>query len=68
MPVPACNETGPFTPYNCNANMSPAVKGCINVTLYSFEDVEEVLIEFVIGVPFNVILDDIGNPEVILIS
>lgn len=48
--------------------MSPAVKGCINVTLYSFEDAEEVLIEFVIGVPFNVILDDIDNPEVILIS
>ena len=28
----------------------------------------QVLIEFVIGVPFNVILDDIDNPEVILIS
>ncbi len=41
--------------------MSPAVKGCIKVTLYSFVDVEEVLIEFVIGAPFNVTLDDIGN-------
>lgn len=55
-------------PYNCNANISPAFKGCINVTLYSFEEVEEVLIEFVIGVPFNVTLEDIGNPDDILIS
>ena len=66
--MPVCNETGPFTPYNCNAKMSPAVKGCMKVTLYSFEDVEEVLIEFNIGVPFKVTLDDIGNPDVILIS
>lgn len=40
----------------------------MKVTLYSVEDVEEVLIEFNIGVPFNVTLDDIGSPDVILIS
>ena len=54
--MPVCNETGPFTPYNCNAKMSPAVKGCIKVTLYSFVDVEEVLIEFVIGAPLMLLL------------
>lgn len=40
----------------------------MNDTLYSFEDVEDVLIEFNIGVPFRVTLDDIGNPDVILIT
>ena len=40
----------------------------MNDTLYSFEDVEDVLIEFNIGVPFRGTLDDIGNPDVILIT
>lgn len=39
----------------------------MNVTLYSFDDVEEVLIEFKRGEPFNVTLDDIGKPDVVLI-